>query len=66
MSMASEFYDYNGDDDDLPPTNKTCNYCGKGGLHWEDDNGKWILVTAKGEIHKCKPKPITLDLNKVL
>ena len=48
-------------DEDRTYGDKTCNRCGLGNLHWEDDNGKWILVTAKGQIHKCKPKPLDLD-----
>ena len=32
-----------------------CRYCGKGGLHWEDDDGAWILCKSNGEIHKCDP-----------
>lgn len=35
------------------PSTVECKRCGKGGLHWEDDNGKWRLVNAKGLLHVC-------------
>lgn len=38
------------------PREAECNRCGKGGLHWEDDNGKWVLVDKHNEIHRCAVK----------
>ena len=47
---------YSGDDDDDSPSrNIECKRCGKSGLHWEDDNGRWRLLTAKGAAHVCEP-----------
>jgi ssDNA-binding Zn-finger/Zn-ribbon topoisomerase 1 len=40
-----------GEDDE--PYDVECNRCGKSGLHWEDDNGKWVLVDKHNEIHRC-------------
>jgi len=33
-----------------------CKHCGKGGLHWESDNEKWILTAPNGLVHRCTPK----------
>ena len=42
------------DDSETRSIQKACKFCGKNGLQWEDDNGKWILIDSKsGEIHKC-------------
>ena len=30
-----------------------CKHCGKGGLQWEDDNGRWVLIDRDGKVHKC-------------
>lgn len=39
---------------DEPPTKtRRCKRCGARGLHWEELDEGWRLVTAKGEIHKC-------------
>ena len=35
------------------PAPVECNRCGKSGLHWEDDNGEWVLVDKHNEIHRC-------------
>lgn len=35
-----------------------CRRCGKGGLAWEDDNGRWRLVDSHGEVHRCDPAKI--------
>lgn len=59
MSIEDYFDPYTYPDDEENPTEKYCKYCGKGNLHWEDDNGKWILIdSSSGAIHKCKSKPI--------
>lgn len=35
------------------PRTVECKHCGKGGLFWEDDNGKWVLLEHNGKVHKC-------------
>ena len=40
---------------------KACRCCGKGGLHWEDRDGKWVLcgfAGFKSVIHDCPVKPL--------
>ena len=34
----------------IPHRLKECKRCGKGGLHWEEDNGRYVLVSRSGEI----------------
>lgn len=46
------------DDDDDQPREVSCRICGKAGLFWEDDNGQWVLISAKGLIHKCDEKAL--------
>ena len=54
-----EFDPYgDGEDEDDEPRETSCKRCGKGGLQWEDDNGRWALINAKGEIHKCDEKAV--------
>ena len=52
----SVFDDYQPDPfedaEDVPVVE--CRHCGKGGLHWEDDNGTWKLYTVKYMLHVCK------------
>lgn len=40
-------------DDDEQPSDVECKRCGKAGLHWEDDDGRWVLLTSHDEVHKC-------------
>jgi len=35
---------------------KTCNRCGRGGLHWEETYSGWRLFEAEGHMHRCSPK----------
>ena len=38
---------------------KTCRCCGQSDLHWGQlDNGKWVLVTASGQLHHCPVNPL--------
>lgn len=59
-----------GDTDDIPSRESTrrCKYCGARGLHWEEDDGKWRLVSGSGEIHRCpgrrKSLPAFADFQK--
>ena len=46
--------DYDYDPSDEQPATE-CKYCGKAGLTWEDDNGRWVLLGANGARHKCDP-----------
>ncbi|MDR2219761.1 MAG: hypothetical protein LBE24_04180 [Methylobacillus sp.] len=46
-------YDY-----ELDPEVK-CKYCGKQGLHWDDDgDGKPVLMEGTYKVHKCGFKSI--------
>ena len=38
-----------------------CKFCGRGGLQWEDDNGKWVLIDGHGKVHNCRNKPASVD-----
>ena len=40
-------------DTDSGGRNTECKRCGKAGLTWEDDNGKWRLLERNGKIHDC-------------
>lgn len=59
MSYFDDHYD--GEDWYSGSGNRTvvCKNCGKRGLHWEDDNGRWVLCTAQDKIHNCKKKAPT-------
>lgn len=48
-------YEYAPDpyEDDEQPSVVECKRCGKSGLHWEDDDGKWVLIGHNGAVHKC-------------
>jgi hypothetical protein len=39
---------------DSPRNQVECRYCGKGGLHWERANGRWMTHELNGNIHRCK------------
>jgi len=56
MSLYDEYFDDPNDNLNADiQSEKHCKYCGKGNLHWEDDNGKWVLTDSKtNEIHRCK------------
>ena len=43
--------DYEESDDE--PTSNECKRCGKGGLHWENDDGTWQLYENRYKLHKC-------------
>lgn len=46
-----DYFDPYSYDDEYPSAE--CKRCGEGGLHWEEDDGRFILVTQNGGIHKC-------------
>jgi hypothetical protein len=46
------------DRDDDEPRKVECKKCGKGGLEWEDDNGRWVLIESNGKVHKCDEKRV--------
>ena len=35
--------------------NVECKNCGKAGLHWEEDDGRWVLCNPNGRTHVCDP-----------
>ncbi len=48
------------------PKAKTCQNCGKGGLHWEQVAGNYKLCDSAG-IHMCKPAiDISVNLEDLL
>ncbi len=52
-------YPWQDDEDGSDAWRETeCRRCGKGGLTWEDDNGRWRLVDSHGEVHHCDPVKI--------
>lgn len=53
-------------EDDKPSRTKTCNNCGKSGLTWAEDNGKWVLLEFYGKIHKCETKVVAISLDAKL
>lgn len=55
MRLSNYFDRHNGEEDE-PPRIVECNRCGQAGLHWEEDNGRWRLCTAKFAIHVCDEK----------
>ena len=58
--IADTHTDY-PDDYDEEPHETECKFCGKGGLFWEDDNGKWVLINGKGALHNCRSRPAKAD-----
>lgn len=32
-----------------------CKNCGKAGLHWEEDDARWVLCEPNGRTHVCDP-----------
>lgn len=53
---AEDYFDPYGDDEDDQPSIVECKRCGKGGLQWEHDGDGWVLIDAKGKVHKCDEK----------
>ena len=55
MSVWTEDNDFldTGDWYDEPAIEVECRYCGKGGLHWEEDDGKFRLAEKSGYLHEC-------------
>lgn len=49
---AEDYFDPYGEDDEQPSLVE-CKRCGKGGLQWEDDNGRWVLLEHNGKVHQC-------------
>lgn len=47
---------YFGDEDDDQPREVRCNRCGKGGLHWEGEEGAWVLCEKGHSVHRCSEK----------
>lgn len=43
-------------EDPAPATGYKCKFCKKGGFSWEELDEGWRLVSAKGEIHRCKER----------
>lgn len=59
--MADFFAERNGgyygdDEDDDQPREVRCNRCGKGGLHWEGEEGAWVLCEKGHSVHRCSEK----------
>lgn len=50
--MAYEDY---FDEYDYEPRSRptTCKFCGKTGLHWENDDGQWQLYETQYKLHNC-------------
>ena len=50
--------DLAGEEDDQPSL-IICKLCRTSGLHWENDNGRWRLLTKSGMVHVCpKQAPV--------
>jgi hypothetical protein len=63
------FDEYDHEEKEIDRVSHThCKYCGKDNLQWEDDNGKWVLISNKsGEVHKCVGKrTLNPDLDKLM
>lgn len=64
--MAAEDWipgDGSYEDGDEEPQKTECKFCGKGGLEWADDNGRWVLIEHNGKIHKCDPTRIARNVS---
>ena len=46
-----------GDEDDQP-REVQCKKCGKTGLHWEGEEGVWVLCEKGHSVHRCSEKKI--------
>lgn len=53
---------YYGDDDQ--PRGVRCNRCGKDGLHWEGEEGAWVLCEKGHSVHKCAAKKLHKEIAK--
>lgn len=61
-----EFSSQDGDEDERAPRTTECKFCGKSGLEWTDDNGRWkLIVPHTGELHICKFKNVAKDFEVV-
>lgn len=59
MSAEDHFYDPDTDDDQ--PTLVECKRCGKGGLRWENDDGRWNLYDGRYKLHRCDMRKAAAD-----
>jgi len=39
-----------------------CKYCGKGGLHWSDKDGQWVLLEGVYKVHRCDPTKTNTEI----
>lgn len=63
-----EILDFDTDDEDIGsrPQTVMCKFCGKDGLEWVDDNGRWKLIIAHtGALHICDFKKIARDFDAI-
>lgn len=47
------------------PREVECKRCGKGGLHWAQNGGDWLLIEGVAKIHRCahyQPKADDFDV----
>lgn len=56
---AEDYFDCFGHDEQ--PSVVECKRCGKGGLHWEEDDGQWQLYEGTYKLHKCNMQKAALD-----
>lgn len=40
------------------PRTVACKRCGKDGLHWQDEDGEWVLMDGRYKVHHCNPKDV--------
>ena len=57
--ILSDLLDDNEEDDG--PAAISCRYCGKGGLYWYQENGRWRLIehadSPNWKFHACNQHP---------
>lgn len=58
--MEDYFDPYGGQDDDQPSI-VSCKRCGKDGLHWNDEDGQWVLMEGAYKVHKCNLQKAALN-----
>lgn len=62
--MSDYDFEYEWDDrDDIEhrrsqPRKTSCKRCGKDGLHWQDEDGEWVLMDGRYKVHRCNPKDV--------